>query len=113
MKPISIDKPVSVDEAIKIRPSEAWDFATASLAMGVQMQGNTIADARVVFGGISGKPYREKAVENFLKGKTLSPQLTAQAQAAALTAAAPLKYNAEKIDMAKGLLASALEKFSA
>lgn len=97
----------------KIRPREVWDFAMASLAFGVQMQGTTIADARVVFGGISGKPYRETAVENFLKGKTLSPQLTAQAQAAALTAAAPLKYNAEKIDMAKGLLASALEKLSA
>jgi xanthine dehydrogenase YagS FAD-binding subunit len=97
----------------KIRPREVWDFAMASLAFGVQMQGTTIADARVVFGGISGKPYREKAVEDFLKGKTLSPQLTAQAQAAALTAAAPLKYNAEKIDMAKGLLASALEKLSA
>jgi xanthine dehydrogenase YagS FAD-binding subunit len=97
----------------KIRPREVWDFAMASLAMGVQLQGNTVADARVVFGGISGKPYREKAVEDFLKGKTLSAGLTPQAQAVALTAAAPLKYNAEKIDMAKGLLASALEKLSA
>ncbi len=97
----------------KIRPREVWDFAMASLAMGVQMQGNTIQDARVVFGGIAGKPYREHAVENFLKGKTLSPQLTAQAQAMALAGAAPLKYNAEKIDMAKGLLASGIEKLSA
>jgi len=31
----------------------------------------------------------------------------------ALAGAAPLKYNAEKIDMAKGLLASGLEKLSA
>src|SRR5881396_3145804 len=90
----------------KIRPREVWDFAMASLAMGVQLQGTTVQDARVVFGGIAGKPYREKAVEDFLKGKTLGPALTAQAQAVALTAAAPLKYNATKIDMAKGLLAS-------
>src|SRR5437763_13516220 len=55
----------------KIRPREVWDFAMASLAMGVQMQGTTIQDARVVFGGIAGKPYREHAVENFLKGKNL------------------------------------------
>jgi len=96
----------------KIRPREVWDFAMASLAMGLQMQGNTIQDSRVVFGGISGKPYREHAVETFLKGKTLSPQLTAQAQAMALASAAPLKYNAEKIDMAKGLLASGLEKLA-
>jgi xanthine dehydrogenase YagS FAD-binding subunit len=97
----------------KIRPREVWDFAMASLAMGVQVQGTTIQDARVVFGGIAGKPYREKAVEEFLKGKTLSPALVADAQARALTNAAPLKYNATKIDMAKGLLASGLTTLSA
>ncbi len=97
----------------KIRPREVWDFALASIAMGVQMSGTTVQDARVIFGGISGKPYREKAVENFLKGKVLGPALIAEAQAVALTAAAPLKYNAEKIDIAKGLLASGIEKLSA
>jgi xanthine dehydrogenase YagS FAD-binding subunit len=97
----------------KIRPRDVWDFAMASLALGVQLQGTTIQDARVVFGGIAGKPYRERAVEAFLTGKTLSPALLGQAQAAALTNAAPLKYNAEKIDMAKGLLASGLERLSA
>jgi xanthine dehydrogenase YagS FAD-binding subunit len=97
----------------KIRPRDVWDFAMASLALGVQLRGNTVEDARVVFGGIAGKPYRERAVEDFLKGKTLSPQLIGQAQAAALANAAPLKYNAEKIDMAKGLLASGIEKLSA
>ena len=96
----------------KIRPRDVWDFAMASLALGVQVQGTTIQDARVVFGGIAGKPYRERAVEDFLKGKTLSAQLIGQAQAAALANAAPLKYNAEKIDMAKGLLASGIEKLS-
>jgi xanthine dehydrogenase YagS FAD-binding subunit len=97
----------------KIRPRDVWDFAMASLAMGVQMRGTTVEDARVVFGGIAGKPYRERAVEDFLKGKALSAQLIGQAQAIALAAAAPLKYNAEKIDMAKGLLASGIEKLSA
>jgi xanthine dehydrogenase YagS FAD-binding subunit len=85
----------------------------ASIAMGVQMNGNTVQDARVVFGGISGKPYRERVVEDFLKGKTLGPQIVAEAQRIALANAAPLKYNAEKIDMAKGLLASGIERLSA
>jgi len=48
-----------------------------------------------------------------LEGKTLSTELTNQALATALTNAAPLTYNAEKIDMAKGLLASGLEKLAA
>jgi xanthine dehydrogenase YagS FAD-binding subunit len=97
----------------KIRPRGVWDFAMASLAMGLQLNGKTIQDSRVVFGGISGRPLREHAVEAFLKGKTLGTDLHAPAMAAALTSAAPLKYNAEKIDMAKGLLASGLDRLNA
>jgi xanthine dehydrogenase YagS FAD-binding subunit len=94
----------------KLRPRGVWDFAMASLAMSLQMQDQTIADARVVFGGIAGKPLRERAVEEFLKGRTLSGDLGAQAVSMALANAAPLKYNATKIEMAKGLLASGLTK---
>src|SRR6476646_6491107 len=96
----------------KIRPRGVWDFAMASLALGLQLNGKQIQDARVVFGGISGKPYREREAENFLKGKTLTDQLAQQAMASALTNSAPLKYNATKIDMAKGLLASGLTKLA-
>jgi xanthine dehydrogenase YagS FAD-binding subunit len=97
----------------KLRPRGVWDFAMASLAMSLQLRDNTIDDARVVFGGISGKPLRERAVEDFLKGKTLTADLGDQAVAVALANAAPLKYNATKIDMAKGLLASGLAKLHA
>jgi hypothetical protein len=52
-------------------------------------------------------------VESFLKGKTLSTELGEQAISVALANAAPLKYNATKIDMAKGLLASGLARLNA
>ena len=97
----------------KLRPRGVWDFAMASAALGLQLKDRTIEDARVVFGGIAGKPYRERAVEAFLKGKTLSADLATPAGSSALANAAPLKYNATKIDMAKGLLASGLDKFAA
>jgi xanthine dehydrogenase YagS FAD-binding subunit len=97
----------------KLRPRGVWDFAMASLALSLQLSGNTIEDARVVFGGIAGKPLRERTVETFLKGMTLSVDLGDQAVAIALANAAPLKYNATKIDMAKGLLASGLAKLRA
>jgi xanthine dehydrogenase YagS FAD-binding subunit len=97
----------------KLRPRGVWDFAMASLALGLVLQGKQVQDARVVFGGIAGKPWREKPVEDFLKGKTLSTPLINQAMAQALQNAAPLKYNATKVDMAKGLLASGLERLSA
>jgi xanthine dehydrogenase YagS FAD-binding subunit len=97
----------------KIRPRGVWDFAMASLALGLQLNGKTIQDARVVFGGVSGKPLRDHAVEAMLKGKTLGMDLHAPAMAAALANAAPLKYNASKVDMAKGLLASGLDRIAA
>lgn len=97
----------------KLRPRGVWDFAMASLAMALQVRDGSIEDARVVFGGISGKPLRERTVEDFLRGKSLTADLAQPAVAMALANAAPLKYNATKIDMAKGLLASAVTKLSA
>ncbi len=49
-------------------------------------------------------------MEAFPPGKPLSAALIPQAQATALTHAAPFKYNATKIEMAKSLLVSRLEK---
>src|SRR5215469_10578094 len=40
----------------KLRPRGVWDFAMASLGMCLQIRSGVIDDARVVFGGISGKP---------------------------------------------------------
>ena len=93
----------------KLRPRGVWDFAMASLAVNLHMQGNTIAASRVVFGGIAGKPLRETTVESLLQGKTLTATLANDVVPKALATAAPLKYNAMKIEMAKGLLASALD----
>jgi xanthine dehydrogenase YagS FAD-binding subunit len=96
----------------KLRPRGVWDFAMASLGMSLEFRGNTIQDARVVFGGIAGKPWREHTVENLLRGNELSERLRDQAVAMALANGAPLKYNAMKIEMAKGLLASGLSKLA-
>jgi xanthine dehydrogenase YagS FAD-binding subunit len=97
----------------KLRPRGVWDFAMASLAMSLQMQGNVIAGARVVFGGIAGRPLRETTVEGLLAGRTPGSGLADELTSRALANAAPLKYNAMKIEMAKGLLASALSALSA
>ena len=54
----------------KIRPRGVWDFAMASLAHGSAGAGtDVIDDARVVFGGIAGRPLRETAVERFPEGQ--------------------------------------------
>jgi xanthine dehydrogenase YagS FAD-binding subunit len=97
----------------KLRPRGVWDFAMAALALNVQLRNAVVQEARVVFGGIAGRPVRERTVEEFLKGQSLTSDVIAQAVERSLANAAPLKYNAMKIEMAKGLLASGLEKVRA
>jgi len=98
----------SVGSFQKIRPRGVWDFAMASVALNLHMDNGTIGDARVIFGGIAVAPYREHAVEAFLKGKQLDAELPQQAAARALANAAPLKYNEHKVETARGALASGL-----
>ncbi len=96
----------------KLRPRGVWDFAMASLAVNLHMRGSVIDASRVVFGGIAGRPLRETTVEGLLQGKTLTPSLVNDVVPNAFANAAPLKYNAMKIEMAKGLLASALDSLA-
>jgi xanthine dehydrogenase YagS FAD-binding subunit len=97
----------------KIRPRGVWDFAMASVAVNLRLEADRIGDARVIFGGIAVAPYREHAVETYLKGKPLGAELAQQAAARALANAAPLKYNEHKIDVARGALASGLDALAA
>jgi xanthine dehydrogenase YagS FAD-binding subunit len=92
-----------------------FDFALVSLCalLSVRRGGKSIDDARLVFGGIATKPYREKNVEEFLKGKTINEDLMREAPSRALLTAKPLKFNGYKVDMAAGLLSSALQSMLA
>ena len=106
-------KPGSVGSFQKIRPRGVWDFAMASAAVNLQVSGGMISDARVIFGGIAVSPYREHAVEDFLKGRALGGELPLQAASRALANAAPLKYNEHKVETARGALASGLSALAA
>ena len=106
-------KPGSIGTFQKVRPRGVWDFAIASVALSLRIEGGKIADSRVIFGGIAVAPYRERAVEAFLNGKTLTSELPAMAAARALGNAAPLKYNEHKVEVARGALASGLSALAA
>ena len=96
----------------KLRPRGVWDFAMASLGLSLEVQNGIVADARVVFGGIAGRPWRENTVEALLKGKTLGPDLLTEITQEALANVADHQDKAMKIDNGKGLLASGLAQLS-
>ncbi len=94
---------------LKLKQRQAFDFAVVSVAVVLGMKDNsTVADARVVLGGVAPFPYRSAKAEVALKGKALSAAIAA-ASKAATDGAEPLSSNGYKIEAARGLLENALE----
>jgi len=86
----------------KIGTRRAWDFASASVAMVLQLDKDVISRARVVLGGVGPFPWRAEAAEKVLMGKKPDDAAAAAAGEAATTGAEPLRDNAYKIDMVRG-----------
>jgi xanthine dehydrogenase YagS FAD-binding subunit len=98
---------------VKSKVRNAVDFGIASVALTLSMDGGTVTDSRVVFGGIAPAPYRDSAVEAVLNGSSLSSLAPDQAAAPALSAATPLENNAYQVDVARGVLMEAVAELSA
>ena len=96
---------------LKFKERESMDFALASVAAAVQLRANkSIAQARVVLGGVAPIPWRAPQAEQFLVGKTLSPDVLAEAARLALQGAQPLEKNAYKVPLAQTMVRRALAK---
>ena len=88
----------------KVRARRSWDFALASVALVLQFDGDKIARARVVFGGAAPVPWRSKEVEEAITGRSLDAETVTRAAAAAVKNAQPLKQNAYKIPLFRGII---------
>jgi len=97
---------------IKIRDRASYAFALVSVAVALDMKGNTIANARLAMGGVAHKPWRLIAAENFLKGKTVSVENFKQAAAIAMKDAKGYGYNNFKLKLAPNTITETLKKVS-
>ena len=99
---------------LKFKERESLDFALASAAVAVQLgPDRTVRDARIVLGGVAPIPWRVPAAEKFVNGKTLTPDVLAEAAKIALADARPLEKNAYKVPLAQTLVRRALAKAAA
>jgi len=96
----------------KVRARRAWDFALAGVALAVQFDGDRVVDGRVVLSGAAPVPWRSKAVEKIIRGKTLNRQTIADAAEAVVEGAQPLAKNAYKIPLFRGVIEEELERMS-
>ena len=98
---------------LKVRDRASYAFALASAAVALDVSGSAIRDARIAMGGVGTKPWRSHEAERALAGKPATPASFAAAADVALRGAAPHKYNAFKIALAKKTLVRALTQVMA
>ncbi len=92
----------------KVADRDVWDFALVSIAAAMQMDGDAVADSRVVCGGVACTPYRLRRVERAVRGKPLSEETAEAAASVATRGAKPLNYNHFKIPMMENLVRHAM-----
>jgi xanthine dehydrogenase YagS FAD-binding subunit len=97
---------------IKVRDRQSYEFAAASAAVGVELDGDgrTIRDIRIALGGVATKPWRLRAVEDALKGKALDEDIVRKASALAMDGAVDHGANHYKIALAPRVVARAILK---
>jgi xanthine dehydrogenase YagS FAD-binding subunit len=93
---------------LKIRDRLSYAFALVSVAVGLEMDGGTIRQARFALGGVAHKPWRDSAAEAALTGHAASPETFRRAADMLLRDARGLAHNTFKIELARRATVRAL-----
>jgi xanthine dehydrogenase YagS FAD-binding subunit len=93
---------------LKIRDRASYAFALVSIAVGLEMEGNRIKDARIALGGVAHKPWRQPAAEVALIGETASAGQFNRAAEILLRGAKGYAHNSFKIELAQRGIVRAL-----
>lgn len=98
---------------LKAMERATWSFAIVSVAAQLDFRGDRVERARLVLGGVAGKPWRVRDAETLLQGQVFTEDLTERAAEAAVAGAQPREYNAYKIPLTKSLVKRALMELRA
>ncbi|WP_205548074.1 FAD binding domain-containing protein [Pseudomonas carnis] len=93
---------------LKIRDRASYAFALVSVAAALELDGDEIIDARLALGGVAHKPWRDRAVEALLIGRTVSRETFSAAADALLQDAEPLEHNGFKVKLGRRAIIRAL-----
>jgi xanthine dehydrogenase YagS FAD-binding subunit len=96
----------------KARDRASYAFALVSVAAGLELDGETVRDVRVAWGGIAHKPWRATVLEDALRGRTLDDQTVRSAVDAELAAAETDEGNAYKVSMVRAVTEHVLQQLA-
>ncbi|HZL00715.1 MAG TPA: xanthine dehydrogenase family protein subunit M [Caulobacteraceae bacterium] len=93
---------------LKIRDRASYEFALASAAVGIALDGPIVRQARIGIGGMAYRPWRAREAEAALIGKTLDESTARAAAEAAFTGAVTHGGNDFKPELGRRTLVRAL-----
>jgi xanthine dehydrogenase YagS FAD-binding subunit len=95
---------------IKLRDRASYEFALASAAVVVTVEGGRVARARIALGGVGTKPWRSTEAEALLMGEPVGEPAFRRAADALLRDAKPQSENGFKVELARRCLVYALKQ---
>jgi xanthine dehydrogenase YagS FAD-binding subunit len=93
---------------LKIRDRLSYAFALVSVAAALELDGDTIKQARLALGGVAHKPWRDTSAEAALRGQATTVATFAHAADLVLRDAKGFAHNGFKIDLARKVIVRAL-----
>jgi xanthine dehydrogenase YagS FAD-binding subunit len=93
---------------LKIRDRQSYEFALASAAVALDMENDTVRQARIALGGVATVPWRAREAEASLAGKPLDEATATNAARIAFAGAAPREHNAYKVALGQKTVVRAL-----
>ena len=96
----------------KVRDRASYAFALVSVAAALDLDGDTIRDARLALGGVAHRPWRAHRAEERLLGAAATDGAFRQAADAELAAAEPVDGNEFKVPMVRNTVVSVLRQLT-
>ena len=93
---------------LKIRDRLSYAFALVSVAAALELDGDTIKQARLALGGVAHKPWRDASAEAALRGQAATARHSRMRRTLVLRDAKGFAHNAFKIDLARKVIVRAL-----
>jgi xanthine dehydrogenase YagS FAD-binding subunit len=93
---------------LKVRDRASYAFALVSVAAALELEGDTIREARLALGGVAHKPWRDAKVETLLEGKSATRENFERAAQVLVRDAEGFGYNNFKIELGRRAIVRAL-----
>jgi xanthine dehydrogenase YagS FAD-binding subunit len=95
---------------LKVRDRASYAFALVSVAVGLEMEGDTIREARLALGGVAHKPWRDPEAEAMLRGQVATVENFRKAAQHVVRDAKGFGSNTFKIELVQRAIVRALEQ---